>query len=84
MTRDDVFAKLKDILVTEFEIEPGAIQGETELYTDLDLDSIDSVDLVVKMKEYASGKVDPSLFKSARTVDDVVDILYPLVSGSQA
>jgi acyl carrier protein len=79
MTKDDIFAKLKEILVSEFEIEPDAIKPESNLYDELDLDSIDSVDLVVKMKEYVSGKIDPELFKSVKTVQDVVEVLYPLV-----
>ncbi|MDR3336782.1 MAG: phosphopantetheine-binding protein [Treponema sp.] len=79
MTKDDIFAKLKEILVSEFEIKPEAIKPESNLYDELDLDSIDSVDLVVKMKEYVSGKIDPELFKSVKTVQDVVEVLYPLV-----
>jgi acyl carrier protein len=79
MTKDDVFAKLRDILAAEFEIQAAAIRPEARLYEELDLDSIDAVDMVVKMKEYIPGKIDPALFKSARTVQDVVELLYPLV-----
>jgi acyl carrier protein len=78
MTKDDIFVKLKEILVSDFEFEPDEIQPETNLYTELELDSIDSVDLVVKMKEYIPGKIDPTLFKNARTIQDVVEILFPL------
>jgi acyl carrier protein len=46
---------------------------------DLDLDSIDAVDLIVKMKPYTTGKVDPELFKNVRTVQDVVEILQPMI-----
>jgi acyl carrier protein len=79
MTKDDIYAKLKDILVSDFEIEADAIKPEATLYDDLDLDSIDSVDLVVKMKEYVTGKIDPELFKSVKTIQDVVEVLHPLV-----
>jgi acyl carrier protein len=70
---------MRDILASEFEIDPGAIRPEAKLYEELDLDSIDAVDLVVKMKEFIPGRIDPALFKNARTVQDVVDLLYPLV-----
>ena len=43
-----------------------------------DLDSIDAVDLVVKMKQFIPGKIDPEMFKSAKTIGNVVDILLPL------
>jgi acyl carrier protein len=79
MTKDEIFTKIKDILSQEFEITPELIVPEAQLYTELELDSIDAVDLLVKMKEYVPGKIDPEMFKKASTVQDVVDILYPLV-----
>lgn len=81
MTTDSVFAKLRDILASEFEIEAAAVRPEARLYEELDLDSIDAVDMVVKMKEYIPGKIDPALFKNARTVQDLVDLLSPLTQG---
>jgi acyl carrier protein len=79
MTKDDIFTKLKEVLVAEFDLDPELVTPEALLYTDLDLDSIDAVDMVVRMKEYIQGKIDPVLFKNARTVQDVVDVLYPLM-----
>jgi len=79
VTKDDVFQKMRNILVEEFEIDKAAITPEAKLYDDLELDSIDAVDLLVKMKEFIPGKIDPELFKKAITVQDVVDILYPLI-----
>ncbi|MDR0496450.1 MAG: phosphopantetheine-binding protein [Treponema sp.] len=81
MTKDEVFRKLKEILSGEFEIELASITPEAKLYEELELDSIDAVDLLVKMKEYVPGKIEPEQFKKARTVQDVVDILYPLVQS---
>jgi acyl carrier protein len=79
MSKDELFTKIKEILVSDFEIEADSITPQTKLYEDLDLDSIDSVDMIVKMKEYVTGKIDPELFKSVHTVQDVVEILHPLV-----
>ena len=79
MTREDILQRMQNILVDEFEIEKDAITLEAKLYNDLELDSIDAVDLLVKMKEFIPGKIDPELFKKAVTVQDVVEILYPLV-----
>ncbi len=79
MTREDIFLKVKDVLAEEFELDPAAVTPEAKLFDDLDLDSIDAVDLIVKMKQYVPGKIDPELFKSVRTVQDVVDVLYPLI-----
>ena len=82
MTKEDIFQKIKEIVSQEFEIEPEAIIPEAKLYTDLDLDSIDAVDLMVKMKDYISGKIEPEQFKKAVTVQDVVELLYPLMRDS--
>ncbi|MCL1815266.1 MAG: acyl carrier protein [Treponema sp.] len=79
MTREEILQRIQDILAVEFEIEREAIAPKAKLYDDLELDSIDAVDLMVKMKEFIPGKIDPELFKKAITVQDVVDILYPLV-----
>jgi acyl carrier protein len=78
MTKEEVFLKLQDILATEFEIEKETITPESKLFADLELDSIDAVDLMVKMKEYVIGKIEPEQFKKAVTIQDVVDILQPL------
>jgi acyl carrier protein len=81
MTKDEVFVKIKEVLVQEFELDPAAVTPEARLDKDLDLDSIDAVDLIVKMKQYVQGKIDPELFKQARTVQDVVEAIFPLVQA---
>jgi len=79
MTKDDILKKIQDILSEQFEIESDVVTSSAKLYDDLELDSIDAVDLLVKMKEFIPGKVDPEMFKKAVTVQDVVELLYPLV-----
>ncbi|MCK9171072.1 MAG: acyl carrier protein [Treponema sp.] len=77
MTKEEIFDKLKSILSTEFEIEEDKITPAAKLADDLDLDSIDSIDLIVKMKDFIPGKVDTAIFKTVKTMQDVVDALYP-------
>ena len=79
MTKEEIFLKIQEILTEEFEIDKNAITPEAKLNQDLELDSIDAVDLLVKMKEYVSGKIEPEQFKKAVTIQDVVDLLYPLI-----
>lgn len=78
MDENAVFAKVKDILLSEFEIDAELIAPERLLYDELKLDSLDAVDLIISLKDYIGDKVDPALFKNARTVQDVVDLLQPL------
>ncbi|MCR5080738.1 MAG: acyl carrier protein [Treponema sp.] len=79
MTKEELFKKIKNILIEEFELEDGSLVPSALLGDDLDLDSIDAIDLIVKMKEFTpEGKpnLDPTIFKSAKTLQDVVDALY--------
>ena len=62
----------------EFEFEADTISLDTRLSEDLDLDSLDMVDLILSLTDYAKEKIDPNLFKGARTVQDVVDLINPL------
>jgi acyl carrier protein len=78
MSKDAVYAVLTEILVSEFEIDSSVISPEKQLYNDLELDSLDAVDIIVSIKDHLEGKIDPALFKDARTVQDLVDILHPI------
>ena len=82
MSKDESFNKLKDILVSEFEIEEGAVTPSATLFDDLELDSIDSIDLIQKMKEFmpADTKIDPAIFKTVKNIQDVVDALVPYMA----
>jgi len=80
-TKDEVYSRLTQILEEDFEIESDDISLEANLYEDLDLDSIDAVDLVVKLREITGKKISPDAFKAVRTVEDVVNEVYKLVHG---
>lgn len=71
-SRDEIYNTLVEILVDDFEVESEDISLEANLYQDLDLDSIDAVDLVVKLREITGKKIDPEAFKLVRTVEHVV------------
>lgn len=77
--KSDVFDLLKSILVEDFELDEDSIQLDANLYEDLDLDSIDAVDLIVKLREITGMKIDPNVFKQVRSVNDVVESLHSLM-----
>ena len=78
MTKELIFSKLQEALSSEFEIPSDKITLDARLFEDLELDSIDAVDMIVKMKPYLTSSVNPDMFKSVRTIQDVVNILEPL------
>jgi acyl carrier protein len=81
MTDAEIESKIKSILSTEFEVDTAMLKPETNLFTDLDLDSIDAVDLVVRLQQEVGKKVDPAEFKKIRTFGDVVAAVSKLVNG---
>ena len=56
-----------------------AITPEARLYEDLDFDSIDAVDMIVRLKELTGKAVKPEDFKSARTIGDVVEAVHKMI-----
>ena len=71
-SQEEIFEKLKTILVDDFELTPEKVVLEANLFEDLELDSIDAVDLAVKLQEITEKKISPENFKQIRTVEDVV------------
>ena len=80
-TKQDVYNVLQQLMVKEFELDAEQIQLDAHLYEDLDLDSIDAVDLVVKLRELTGKKIEPDAFKAVRTVGNVVDEVYALIEA---
>ena len=79
MTKEDIYPLLVDMLHGMFELDRSKITLDANLYSDLDIDSIDAVDLAVRLKELTGKRMQPEVFKSVRTVQDVVDALAALL-----
>lgn len=79
MTKEDIYPTMVDVLHEMFELDKAKITLDANLYSDLDIDSIDAVDLAVKLKELTGKRLQPEVFKSVRTVQDVVDALAALL-----
>ena len=72
MTEQEFRQILTDALVNLFEIEPERITPETNLYQDLEIDSIDAIDLIDHIKRETGRKLKADDFRNVRTVEDVV------------
>ncbi|MGW7231726.1 acyl carrier protein [Pseudomonas fulva] len=79
-TREDIFNILRDALVELFELEPERISLDANLYQDLEIDSIDAVDLIDHIKRQTGKKIAADEFKSVRTVNVVVEAVFRLVN----
>ena len=84
MTKTELFDRIVHILNDSFEIAPERITPEARLYEDLDIDSIDAVDLIVQLKPLLGRDLQPEAFKAVRSVQDVVDVVYALLPDPAA
>jgi acyl carrier protein len=75
MSGDALQAWVIDLLADMFELDKASLTAESNLYEDLDIDSIDAVDLAVKLKQLTGKRLQPEVFKTIRTIGDVVDAL---------
>ena len=78
MEKDEIFAEIAAMLVNQFELEPEQITLEANLFTDLDLDSIDAIDMVVYLQKKTGKKFSPEQFKTVRTINDVIEVVYQI------
>ncbi|WP_428773802.1 acyl carrier protein [Vibrio sp.] len=81
VNQQQIFEQVKTALVELFEIAPEEIVLDAHLYQDLDLDSIDAVDLVVYLQKATGKKIQPDEFKAVRTVNDVVQAVADLLKA---
>ncbi|MCV9878887.1 acyl carrier protein [Brenneria izbisi] len=79
MNKNEIYQEITDLLVKLFELDADNIKPESRLYEELELDSIDAVDMVVHLQKRIGRKISPETFKSVRTVQDIVDAVERLI-----
>lgn len=78
-TKEEILEQVQIIISELFEVDKSEITPDAELYDGLDLDSIDAIDMIVKLQKMTGKTVKPEDFRSARTVNDVVNIVHQLL-----
>ena len=75
MDKENLYLKIRTILVDQFDVEEASVSMDANLYEELEIDSIDAVDLLVQLKELTGRKIAPETFKEVRTIRDVLDAI---------
>jgi acyl carrier protein len=78
MNEEQLFSNIRRILVEQFEVEEARVTLHANLYEELEIDSIDAVDLLVQIKEMTGKKIAPDTFKEVRTIGDVIGAITSL------
>jgi len=77
-TKEQIIEHLSNVMIELFEIEPERLVPDAKLHEDLDIDSIDTIDLLIELKSFVSTEIDAQAFIDAVTIDDVADIIYKM------
>ena len=78
-SREEIFTHVTALMAKMFDLDPAVLTANSRLYDELDIDSIDAVDLMVELTNYTGEKVTPEDFRNVRTIGDIVDALEALL-----
>jgi acyl carrier protein len=81
MTRPEILARVVEVLSKTFDIDPKRITPQALLFQELDLDSIDAIDMVVQLQDWTGRRVPEEALRGVRTVDDVVSLVEAQLAG---
>lgn len=81
LSQEDILQKLRQVLADSFRLDPSTITRESHLFTDLDLDSIDAVELAIQLQDITGRRVKAEEFRHVRTVGDVVEAVHAMLQA---
>jgi len=84
LTRDSLLAQIKIILQEQFDIEPDDVNLDSRLREDLDIDSIDAVNLMIELKSLTSKKISLENFHQVKTMSDMLDAVLAFLQQDKA
>jgi acyl carrier protein len=79
-TKNEIRAEIISTLQETFEIAPIRLVPNANLYTDLEIDSIDAIDLMLSLQKRIGKRIQPDQFKNVRTIEDVVTVVEKLIA----
>lgn len=83
-SRDEIYANIVEILSDSFEIEKSKVSRASTLYEELDLDSIDAIDIFTQLREMTGRRPDPADARKVRTVDELIDFVLTEIEKTNA
>jgi len=80
ITKEAIFLRMQKLLVEVFELEAGSIALESHIYKDLDFDSLDTVELAVRLGTETGISLQEEELRAIRTIGDAVDIIHQKIN----
>ena len=81
-SKDEILDTLRVVLVDEFKLRGEQIVPTAYLVEDLDLDSIDAINLAIRLEEENGLDMGEEELRALRTVQDVVDVVHRKLEAS--
>ena len=75
-SKEEIFKWVVEIFAREFGFSQGELRLETHLIDDLDMDSIDAIDMAVRIEEKTNLLLDEEELRAILTIQDVVDLIH--------
>jgi acyl carrier protein len=75
MDRDKILAEVQRVLISVFDFKKEEVTPDTNLYTDLDLDSLDAIDMAAELSAQTDMLFSNDDLRKIRTVSDIVDLI---------
>lgn len=82
MEKQELITRVNEVMVEGFELDPQELKPEAKIVDDLELDSLDAIDMLVYLEEKINIKVDPERFRQVRTLNDVYDVVDEVLKES--
>lgn len=74
-SKEEIISHIRTVMVDYFELDASQITADSNLYEDLDIDSIDTIDLIIELKKHVDKEIDEMALLECKTIGDVAEII---------
>ena len=82
MDKQTLIKEINQVMIDGFELDPSQLKPEAKIVDDLELDSLDAIDMLVFLEEKIKIKVDAETFRTVKTLDDVYNVVEKVIKES--
>ncbi|MEM6484267.1 MAG: phosphopantetheine-binding protein [Pseudomonadota bacterium] len=75
MSKQEIVEKIRAVMVDFFELDASEISEDSNLVEDLDIDSIDTIDLMIEMRKHLDKEIDDMALLDCKTIGDVAEVI---------
>lgn len=83
MTYEQVLDRVRATIAELFELDVAQVRAESTVFEDLDLDSIDAIDLVAKLQSFCGQRIEEASMREVRTVADLAALVHSLMAPAR-